>query len=181
MVTHSRPLFLAFFIGILLAPRLALAQAHSAHLSTDSPPAASSIQAESYHHDALELFVGESTRLGGKHGPHFTLGLDYEHRFAFWENHLGLGMMVDYERGEAGLSHEWLITPTVELHPLAHVKLFAGGGFCLARSELLPLLRLGGAYEIDLGHHWLIMPLLELDRTSTFTAVTSGLCLGFGQ
>lgn len=77
-----------------------------------------------------------------------------------------------------------MITPTIELYPFSHLKLFAGGGLCLdqaANRPMMPMLRMGGAYEIDLGHHLLLMPLVEWDHTTIFNAVTSGICVGWGQ
>ncbi len=155
----------------------ALGQAHT-HQAT--VPHGQSAQPP-YHHDALELFLGESTRLSGHGGTMLALGVDYEHRFDFWDHHLGLGMMIDYEGWQENRGGEWMVTPTVDLYPLSHLKLFAGGGFCLEQTAMMPLLRLGGAYEIDLGHHLLLMPLVEWDRTAVFDAITSGICVGFAR
>lgn len=173
---------LSLAIGLAGSPLLVWSQASDhAPAPHHAPAAGHAHEAPSYHHDAVEVFVGESMRLDGHHGPSLTLGLDYEHRFDFWDHHLGLGMMVDCECWREGFRPDWLVSPTLELYPFGHLKLFAGGGICLNQRQMLPLLRLGGAYEIDLGHHLLLMPLIEMDRTPAFTAITSGLCLGFGR
>ncbi len=111
-----------------------------------------------------------------------TFGLDYEHRFRFWHDRLGLGLLVDHELSQGEWGGDWLISPAVMLHPFGPAfKLFAGGGLCLRGDHYTQLLRAGGGYEIFLGDHFLLAPTCGVDVTPDHMTVVYGLTLGFGN
>lgn len=132
-----------------------------------------------YHHDNIEVFTG-NTSFPEHQTSHFTIGLDYEHRFNFWHHHLAVGVLMDYEMPTAEEQGEFIVVPTLMYYPFRRAfKVFTGGGMAFVDRSQYAVFRSGAAYEIELGSHLLIAPTMGMDYSGK-THWFYGLCTGWG-
>ena len=75
----------------------------------------------------------------------FTLGVDYEYRFA---RRFGLGGLIDFALGDL---RSFVLGVPVFFHPSERWKLFAAPGFERRESDNNFLVRLGAGYSFDVG------------------------------
>jgi hypothetical protein len=147
---------------------------HGEH--AEQAEAAEHHEAAGHHHKhELALFLGATDEPG--HDPEFSLGFEYEYRFApRW----GIGGLFDYAGGELrntvlGIPVYWhpgggwklIAAPGLEHHngrngeSGAHAKSDAHGE--ADKDETYFLIRLGVAYDIHIGSRYGLAPAINLD------------------
>ena len=155
------------------------------------------------HSHHLALFGGATTNLEVKHTDP-TAGIDYEFRLPFWDNVIGIGIF-----GEAVFAEhiEFLAGGLIIVHPIAGLKVFAGGGAVrvehtvqsipetiplkIKSDRILangseetevkfePLIRGGIGYDFHF-EQFSIGPVVSADYINKNTLLVYGLSLGIG-
>ena len=151
---------------------VALTASHLYATEMDSPEHR---EAEHYHHNVIELFLG-NTYEDGDHGSEngFTVGLVYERRFS---ELLGIGGFYEYASGDFD---KWSIGIPFFLHPYKGWRFQLAPGLEYRHSKEEFLFRIGAAYEFMLSGHWFFMPEVAVDFVDGEEAFVYGIALGYG-
>lgn len=136
---------------------------------------------DSHDKNHLALFIGASSNL--KH-PHtaFTMGLDYEYRFA---EKFGTGLFAEYVFEDHA---EILLGIPLVWHPVHNFKILAAPLFAFTMLEVIPDgtelhfelgLRAGAGYDFHIKNKS-IGPMVNLDFIDGNTVLVYGLNFGYG-
>jgi len=118
--------------------------------------------------NSVEFFIG------GTHSDEddieLSLGIAYERRFI---GKIGLGGLVEYTK-----SREWVLAVPLYFHASEAWKLFVAPGVETADGDSEFLVRLGTAYEFEMGG-WTLAPELSFDFVDDEVKTIVGLNFGF--
>jgi len=118
--------------------------------------------------NSVEVFIG------GTHSDdddtELSLGIAYERRF---NGKVGLGGLVEYTK-----SREWVLAVPLYFHATESWKLFAAPGVEIEDGGSEFLVRLGTAYEFEMGG-WTLAPELSFDFVDSEVKTIIGLNFGF--
>jgi hypothetical protein len=139
------------------------------------------------HNWTIEAFLGGTFK---KHIELYTIGIDYEHRLHLFDDHIAIGVLMDYEF--SSLEEEILLTPMLFYFLGHHWKVMAGTGVsCFNEKEngvnyfeesiCMTLFRIGLAKEFDFNEHLIVSPNIQLDLTKRYSALVVGLGFGWGR
>jgi hypothetical protein len=111
--------------------------------------------------------------LGGTHSEdddtEFSVGIAYERRLS---EKIGLGGLAEHTK-----SREWVLAIPFYFHPTEPWKLFLAPGVEIEDSESDFLVRVGTAYEFDMGS-WTLAPELSFDFVDSEVKTIFGLNFG---
>jgi hypothetical protein len=127
-------------------------------------------EAAEFEKNSLELFLGGT--YADDEGTNFSIGLGYERRLG---EKFGVGGLVEYTKGKG---REWVIALPLYFHPTERWKLFLAPGVEIEDSESEFLVRVGTAYEFDMGS-WTLAPELSFDFVDSEVKTVFGLNFGF--
>jgi hypothetical protein len=172
-INKSTQLLFGFAVFILTNPVFSIAQVHQGDSDHES----------NHHHDKnhLALFLGASSNLEHSHTA-FTLGLDYEYRFA---EKFGTGLLAEYIFEDQA---EVLLGVPIVWHPVQNLKIMAAPLVAFSILKVIPDgtqlhlelgLRLGTAYDFHFKNNS-IGPAINLDFIDGNTVLVYGLNFGVG-
>ncbi len=123
-----------------------------------------------HHRHHLAVFIGDS-RVEGEDS--FTLGVEYEHRL---RSRWAVGAILEHAAKELDAD---VLVATVAFHPRKGWKLLAGPGVERAHGDNEFLVRVGVAYEFEVGKVSL-GPVYQIDFVDDEEIQVFGLNVGWG-
>lgn len=122
-----------------------------------------------FENNTVELFLGGTH--ADEEGTDFSIGLAYERRLT---EKLGVGGIIEYTKPEI-----WVFAVPVYFHVTEPWKIFLAPGVEREDSNDEFLVRLGNAYEFDMGS-WSLAPELSFDFVGDEVKTVFGVNFGIG-
>jgi len=129
------------------------------------------------HHLAFAVGIitaseGDGLRLGGEYER------DWDEDWGLLNERFSVGALVDYNIGEG--EEAVFLAPQITYHPEPPVRFVLAPGFEFGDDESEFLLRIGMAYEFEIGHDLSIAPEVFVDTASGENNGVLALAFGFG-